>query len=149
MGEPVSTPWIAAGDGFAADVANDRTAFHEALAGLDALGDALALSDKARFNLALVVEEIGTNILKYAFDESADGRFGITVIRTDDVLTVTFVDGGVPFDPLAAEAPEKPLSINDAQVAGFGLVLVRKAAQDLTYQRTDAGFNRLEVTLAA
>ena len=63
-------------------------------------------------------------------------------------MVLTFEDGGVAFDPVAVSDPELPGSIQEAKIGGLGLMLVRKAAADMRYERTPEGRNRLSVTLA-
>ena len=67
-------------------------------------------------------------------------------VDADDVV-MRFEDDGVPFDPLQAEPPVVPTSIDDAVPGGLGLMLVRKCALSVTYQRVD-GNNFLTVRVA-
>jgi len=50
-------------------------------------------------------------------------------------LTVTITDDGVPFNPLSVEAPDTDLSLEDREVGGLGIHLVRNLVDDVSYHR--------------
>jgi serine/threonine-protein kinase RsbW len=58
-----------------------------------------------------------------------------------------FEDDGLPFDPCSGPDPSLPRTLADAQVGGRGLLLVRRMATTLRYERTPTHRNRLLVTL--
>ena len=53
------------------------------------------------FQIKLVIEEIGTNIVKYGYDDEGDSDIRITLTSESDALTMEIIDGGKPFDPFA------------------------------------------------
>lgn len=50
-------------------------------------------------------------------------------------VTVRIVDDGAAFDPLAAEAPDTTLSVEDREIGGLGIHLVRKMMDHVAYER--------------
>jgi anti-sigma regulatory factor (Ser/Thr protein kinase) len=50
-------------------------------------------------------------------------------------LTVTISDDGIPFNPLLKGPPEISLAAKDRTISGLGILLVRKMADDILYQR--------------
>jgi anti-sigma regulatory factor (Ser/Thr protein kinase) len=96
----------------------------------------------------LVFDEIVTNIIRYAFDDRGEHRIEISFRLDGDSLTLSFDDDGRPFDPRSAPEPVKAGSLAKAEIGGRGLLLVRKAAKRLDYQRSASGRNRLSVELA-
>ena len=64
------------------------------------------------FQIKLVIEEIGTNIVKYGYDDEGDSDIRITLTSESDALTMEIIDGGKPFDPFA-EAPPPDLGLAD------------------------------------
>jgi anti-sigma regulatory factor (Ser/Thr protein kinase) len=76
-----------------------------------------------------------------------------------DVITLTFDDDGVAFDPCSA-APARPAaagptgsapaaSLEAAPDGGFGLTMVRRAVSKMNYRRTADARNHLTVELDA
>ena len=98
------------------------------------------------FQIGLVVEELGINVVNYAYEDGDEHEFSISVNSVDDSLTLEIVDGGRAFDPLH-DAPEPDLeaSLEDRPIGGLGVYLVRTIMDELHYRRED-GQNRLTAT---
>jgi len=106
----------------------------------DAYVAARGAGDRPRYALRLVVEELLTNVAKYA---CARGSVEVRVRTGADGIVVRIEDDGVAFDPTAAVAPEAPATIDAARVGGLGLKLVRASVRRMTYRR-DGGRNVVE-----
>ena len=87
------------------------------------------------FRVNLVLEELGLNIMSYGYDEGLH-EFEIALTSEADVLRIEVTDDGRPFDPLN-EAPEPDLdaSVDDRQVGGLGIHLVRTMVDEMSYRR--------------
>ncbi len=98
------------------------------------------------FQIGLVVEELGINVVNYAYEDGDEHEFSISVSSGEDSLTLEIVDGGRAFDPLH-DAPEPDLeaSLEDRPIGGLGVYLVRTIMDELQYRRED-GHNRLTAT---
>ena len=119
--------------------------------GLDALKEWLTLANvgqQAEDRAFLVFEEIVTNIIRYAFDDSKEHKIDVSFARNDGELTLIFDDGGRPFDPRVVPAPDLHRPLASAPIGGRGIYLVRKTAKRLDYERTQRGRNRLTVVVA-
>jgi serine/threonine-protein kinase RsbW len=88
------------------------------------------------FRINLVLEELGLNIMSYGYGEEGLHEFEITLTSEADVLRIEVTDDGRPFDPLN-EAPEPDLdaSVDDRQVGGLGIHLVRTMVDEMSYRR--------------
>jgi anti-sigma regulatory factor (Ser/Thr protein kinase) len=118
--------------------------------GLHALGDWLhrnAVSLESENSAHLVFEEIVTNIMRYGYDDAREHGIRVLGSMSADEIRLTFEDEGRPFDPRNAPAPVQTKSLNKASIGGRGLMLVRKAAKAMDYERTADGQNRLTITL--
>jgi anti-sigma regulatory factor (Ser/Thr protein kinase) len=119
---------------------------------LDHLG-AQAPSARAVYAIELVLEEVLSNQIKYAFSDAAGRSTGaeplieLTVWTEPGAVLLQFEDNGAAFDPLQAAAPVAPTSIDVAPVGGLGVVLVRKFASRASYQRRE-GRNCLTIGVA-
>jgi len=67
----------------------------------------------------------------------------IAVQVTGDHVALRVTDDGAAFDPLAAEAPDTTLSLEDRTVGGLGVHLVRKLMDHVGYERCGK-HNRLQ-----
>jgi serine/threonine-protein kinase RsbW len=94
------------------------------------------------FFVALAIEELVTNCIKYAYDDGGEHVIDILLSVAGQELTMTVVDDGRAFDPLQAPSPDLSLSIEDRPVGGLGLHLLRALADEIAYERRD-GANRV------
>jgi sigma-B regulation protein RsbU (phosphoserine phosphatase) len=95
------------------------------------------LSHDDAYRLDLCVEELVTNVVKYAPAECADLRVEMRVEIEGNLLRLTFVDPCPGFDPFARPAPAKAHSIEEAVVGGLGIQLMREFSDAHRYQRLD------------
>jgi serine/threonine-protein kinase RsbW len=110
--------------------------------------DAQELGAAARYNAELVFEEIVANIVSYGAVPGQELQVHVTVQSLAATIVLTFEDDGVAFDPCQrTELPVQAKSLEEAQIGGFGLMLVRHAARSFTYERTAQGCNRVTITL--
>ena len=49
-------------------------------------------------------------------------------------VVITFIDNGVPYDPLKKEDPDTTLSAEERQIGGLGIYMVKKTMDDITYE---------------
>lgn len=88
--------------------------------------------------IEVAAEEIFVNIARYAY-ESEVGDAGIQVEVEPEPLRVaiTFMDHGVPYDPLQREEPDMTLSADERQIGGLGIYMVKKSMDDVCYEYQD------------
>ena len=92
-------------------------------------------SPKIQMQIDIAVEEIFVNIANYAYNPEI-GSAGISVEIQEDPLavTITFTDGGVPYDPLKKPDPDVTLSAEERQIGGLGIYMVKKSMDDISYE---------------
>ena len=105
---------------------------------VEILAEAEAWEPELLFQIKLVLEEIGTNIVKYGYDEEGKKDIRITLTSESDTLTMDIVDDGKPFDPFA-DAPEPDLDspVPERPIGGLGVYLVQKLMDEARYRRED------------
>jgi anti-sigma regulatory factor (Ser/Thr protein kinase) len=100
---------------------------------------------EASFLVSLAIEEIVTNCIKYGYDDTDEHLIDIVLSVADHILKLLVIDDGHAFDPLSAPPPELSLDIEDRQVGGLGIHLLRELADTITYERR-GNTNRLTLT---
>ena len=112
---------------------------------VDNLPDVLAFVDeqlentdcsmKIQMQIDMAVEEIFVNIAQYAYDpETGPATLRVEVKPDGSAVIITFIDHGVPYDPLAKTDPDITLSAEDREVGGLGIFLVKKSMDDIKYE---------------
>ncbi|HWZ27704.1 MAG TPA: anti-sigma factor antagonist, partial [Gemmatimonadales bacterium] len=71
----------------------------------------------------------------YGFAGRRGGEVSIDVELSTDRLYVTLTDNGEPFNPLDRAAPDTALSVDERQIGGLGIHLVRRLMDEVTYLR--------------
>lgn len=102
-------------------------------------------SMKTQMQIEVAVEELFVNIAHYAYNPTI-GPATIRVEVQEDPLAViiTFIDHGVPYDPLKKEDPDVTLSAEERQIGGLGIYMVKKSMDDISYEYKD-GQNILKI----
>ena len=83
----------------------------------------------------LVIEEIFVNIANYAYHpETGAATFCMEFEKNPNALLMTFIDGGKPYNPLENIDPDTTLGIDERDIGGLGIFLVKKNVDELTYE---------------
>jgi anti-sigma regulatory factor (Ser/Thr protein kinase) len=99
-----------------------------------------------------VFEEIVANIVRHGVRPAGETQIEVILDAGPDVITLTFDDDGVAFDPSSREAAGRagagrPASLEEAPDGGFGLMMVHRAASKMSYRRTADARNHFTVEL--
>lgn len=107
------------------------------------LAGELRLRARDAYRIDLVLTELVQNVVDHA--DAADASLVEIRAHADrGRLSLTVIDFGKPFDPLAAARPRQPSDIESAPLGGLGIVLVREFADECRYERRGDA-NRFEV----
>ena len=100
---------------------------------------------KAQTQIDIAIDELFGNIAHYAYNPDV-GPATVRVEVTDDPITViiTFIDHGIPYDPLEKADPDITLSADERDIGGLGIYIVKKSMDDITYEYKD-GQNILSI----
>ena len=125
----------------------DVASLVSATAELEGLLSETAVSPEVVYACSLALEEVVTNIIRYAHADPGahEIRFGARL--TADHVVLEFTDDGREFDPLAAKPPDLRPPPEERPIGGLGIHLVRKLAEEIEYERT-GGKNRLTIRIA-
>ena len=83
-------------------------------------------------SLHVILDEICSNIVKH----SGATRFEVDVDFVESSgVKLTFIDDGIPYDPLAHEDPDTSLSAAERPIGGLGIMMVKKMADSVSYDR--------------
>ena len=90
---------------------------------------------KIQMQIDLAVEEIFVNIANYAYQPETGPAIVRVEVRPDaSAVSITFIDHGVPYDPLAKADPDVTLPTERREIGGLGIFLVKKTMDDVRYE---------------
>ena len=105
------------------------------LAFVDEELEAVGCSMRSQMQIDIAVEEIFVNIANYAYNpEVGSATIRVEVQPEPLAVMLTFVDQGVPYDPLAKADPDVSLSAEERQIGGLGIFMVKKTMDDVQYR---------------
>jgi len=81
------------------------------------------------------LEEILTNIISYGCSDNPEACIQVTMSQEDQMVTIQIEDCGVPFNLLDAEQPNFECTLEEAEIGGLGIHLVKKLMNDIIYER--------------
>lgn len=112
----------------------------------DALNDAIAYIEeeldkidcpmKSVMQITVCVEEMFVNVAHYAYGGET-GEVKLAIDGDSRTVSITLVDEGVPFDPLAKEDPDITLNAEERNIGGLGIFMVKKSMNEVKYERRD------------
>ncbi len=96
--------------------------------------------------LKIVMDEILSNIISYGYNDDDEHEIKIEVQPISKGIVLTIADDGSPFNPLDCAEPDTERPIDDREIGGLGVHLVRKMVDESRYERLD-DLNILKLTL--
>ena len=83
-------------------------------------------------------EEMFVNIASYAYDgDEGTAKVALCIEGEPAVAAITFTDSGKPFDPLSHEDPDAARAFDEEAIGGFGILMVKKAMDEVAYEYKD------------
>jgi anti-sigma regulatory factor (Ser/Thr protein kinase) len=101
-----------------------------------------SLGDEVEFELNLVLEELFTNSVRHGGCAGMENAVRVRLQLQQDGVRVEYSDRGEAFDPLNAPPPDVDSPLEQRQVGGLGIHLVRQIMRDLEYHR-EGEWNRI------
>ncbi len=100
---------------------------------------------KAQLQIDVAIDELFGNIAHYAYNpETGPATVRVEVLNPPISVVVTFIDHGMPYDPLKKDDPDITLSAEDREIGGLGIFMVKKTMDEITYEYKD-GQNILRI----
>lgn len=104
---------------------------------VEAFGEAGGMRPESLFKVNLALDEVITNVIRYAHDDGGEHPIVVRLAIDQDVLTAQVEDDGYAFNPLEAPVPDTGASIEERPIGGLGIHLVRSVMSSVEYRRED------------
>lgn len=90
---------------------------------------------KVVLQLGMVIDEVYSNIVRYGY-KNTQGPVTVTLEECQGPhgVILSFVDEGIPYNPVIKEDPDVTLSAEERQIGGLGIFMVKKFTDDMTYE---------------
>ena len=108
--------------------------------------EALDCPMKAQLQIDIAIDELFSNIARYAYAPgTGEATVRVEAFANPSAVVITFIDRGMPYNPLEKEDPDDTLSADERQSGGLGVYMVKKSMDSMAYEYRD-GQNMLSIT---
>ena len=95
--------------------------------------------------LNLALEEAVANVIMYAYPEGQTGTVDISIDVQNGTVRTVISDSGTPFNPLEQQEANLDVSLEERQIGGLGIHLIKEIMSKVEYEFKD-GRNVLRMT---
>jgi sigma-B regulation protein RsbU (phosphoserine phosphatase) len=117
------------------EVDNDVSAIQKVGEEFDRFAEQSGLAPAIVQTLHIIFDELLNNIITYGYQDDERHTIEVKIELSGRRLSVTISDDGIPFNPLSQRKPDTSLSIEDREIGGLGIHLVKGLADECGYQR--------------
>jgi sigma-B regulation protein RsbU (phosphoserine phosphatase) len=83
----------------------------------------------------MVFDELLNNIISYGYGDDEQHTIEVILECAGQRLSISISDDGVPFNPFTREDPDTTLALEDRDIGGLGILLVKNVMDETIYQR--------------
>jgi serine/threonine-protein kinase RsbW len=135
---------VNARQGFSVDLPLDVSAVETGRLALMAYLEPLGIEDRVINRLEVVLEELVSNVARHA---DAATRLTLSANAEQDGIHLCIEDDGAPFNPLDAPEHAGFDSLENAQLGGLGIPLIKRLTRSIEYERSGS-LNRMRAVIA-
>lgn len=86
--------------------------------------------------ISVALEEVFINVAHYAYpDGDGKAKVSINIDPTTDEMTCILSDSGIAFNPLTQDDPDITLPVEQREIGGLGILIVKKTMDYVEYSR--------------
>jgi serine/threonine-protein kinase RsbW len=104
---------------------------------IEEIGNELGLSMELRMNMNLVMEEMVSNVIFYAYPKDVEGEIELEAEYDGNELCFVLSDSGKEFDPTQKEDANPDINPTEREIGGMGIYIVKNIMNEVSYQRLE------------
>ncbi len=108
----------------------------EVTAFIDAYLEKIDCPMHEQMQIDVAVDELFSNIANYAYSPNV-GKATVEIDAADAGVVITFIDSGIPYNPLEREDPDIKAKVEDREIGGLGIFMVKKMMDGMSYEYRD------------
>jgi len=94
-----------------------------------------SISEEVQFALNISLDEVVTNVINYGYDDLESHVIDLHFSVGANSISVKVSDNGKAFNPIEQADPDINMPLEQRQIGGLGIFLVRKFMDDISYER--------------
>jgi serine/threonine-protein kinase RsbW len=104
---------------------------------IEEISEELGLDMETQMNLNLVMEEMVSNVIFYAYPEGSDAEIGLLAETKAKEIVFVLSDSGREFDPTLKDDADPNVNPAEREIGGMGIFIVKNIMNKVTYQRLE------------
>ena len=100
--------------------------------------DEAGLPAEVSQKLGIIFDDSLNNTISYGFKDDAEHEIQIYIEYAEGQVAVKITDDGIPFNPFDQIGPDTTLSVEEREIGGLGILLVKEMTDKQAYQRDTA-----------
>ena len=116
-------------------IKNDLAEIEKLAEKIEAFGNSCGISAALINNINLSLDELITNTINYGYRDELEHQIKIDLQLSEMEAVVELRDDGLPFNPLEQPDPDINKELDDREIGGLGIYLVRQLMDQVEYQR--------------
>ena len=119
------------------EIKNDLDQIALVMSALEEYAERTSLDMRTAQAAELALDELLNNSISYGFPDDRQHTITVELETQNDGLQIKVIDDGVPFNPFEQAAPDLGGSVEERDLGGVGIHLVKKFMDECGYQRID------------
>ncbi|MCZ6899517.1 MAG: ATP-binding protein [Bacteroidetes bacterium] len=115
---------------------NDLSKIGEVIRNFESFGDEKDIPLPVIHKICIVLDELLNNIISYAYQDKKEHTVDINIKLIGERLEIKITDDGFPFNPLAMLPPDTKLGLEERELGGLGIHLVKNIMDEYLYKRS-------------
>jgi serine/threonine-protein kinase RsbW len=118
-------------------IANDFAELKGLMEGATGFLESQGVDARAVYRINLALEEMVTNIIKYGYDAPGRRNIEVTLDVGAQEVAAVIIDDGHEFNPVLQERKPPADKLEDRDLGGLGIHLVKKLLDRIDYRREE------------
>jgi serine/threonine-protein kinase RsbW len=98
-------------------------------------GELHEIPSRALYAMNLALDEVVTNTILYGFEDPAGKELAVRLVASPGEVFGELIDEGREFNPMTVPSPDLNAPLQERELGGLGLHLVRSLMDRLEYRR--------------
>jgi anti-sigma regulatory factor (Ser/Thr protein kinase) len=95
------------------------------------------VSEEKYHDIVLILDEVVTNVINYAYPDGGEHMFSLDIQEEEGRVFIKLADSGIAFDPLGKDNPDIESALEERQIGGLGIFIVKQLSEAVEYSRID------------
>lgn len=116
---------------------NELQEIDRCLAALQEICQRFELPSEIQNNFSVVLDDLLNNVISYAYGDEGEHIIDVVLSTDGERFIVSVTDEGVEFDPFVRKDPDIESNIEEREIGGLGIHLIRNLMDDYSYRRIE------------